>query len=67
MALQRSHAYAYEVGVLCHDPVEEVRTWPTYAVPVTAGGERFTGGAAGVAETVGEAGDRRPLVPYATT
>jgi hypothetical protein len=44
-ALQRSHWWAYDVGVLLHVPLLAVSVWPTAAVPLIAGGAVLTGAA----------------------
>jgi hypothetical protein len=44
--VQRCHWYVYEVGEFVQLPFETVSVWPTFAVPVTAGGVVLPGAAA---------------------
>jgi hypothetical protein len=53
---QRSHAYAYEVGLLIHEPSEVVSVWPATGFPLIVGSAVATGGSVRPAVGAGELG-----------
>src|SRR5690348_16048373 len=53
-ASQSCHWYAYDEGLLVHDPLEVESDWPSVACPVTGGAAEADGGGGGATEAVAD-------------